>query len=400
MRLALVASLAWQDYRAQARLSACAVLALVAVLAPLLVLFGLKSGLVGSLTERLEADPAVREIIPLGGARYQLAAIEALAQRADVAFVVPRTRQIAATAELYPSAAGSAVTVEMLPTAAGDPLLAGLAVPRQLHEVLLSQSVAEKLSLKVGDEVVAAYGRLDAGEARYQRLQLRVIGVLALESFPRDGLFARLELLEAVEDYRDGLAVPALDWPGRAASGSQARVYPGFRLYAADLDGVERLRLHFAGQGQAVATQAAAIAQVRSLSRNLAVVFWIIAGLALGGAFASLTASGLAAVERKQRELSVLRLLGFSTGSLLALVMLQAAYTALFSLIIGGLLYLMVETGLNRLFVQTAGEYACRLLFSHFLLAALVTLGCSLLAAAAGGWRAARIEASEGLRDV
>jgi len=42
MRLGLVASLAWQDYRNDAWLSACAVLALVAVVAPLLVLFGLK----------------------------------------------------------------------------------------------------------------------------------------------------------------------------------------------------------------------------------------------------------------------------------------------------------------------------------------------------------------------
>ena len=63
MRAALVASLAWHDYRADARLSACAVLALVAVIAPLLVLFGLKFGLVGSLTQRLERDPAVRRFL-------------------------------------------------------------------------------------------------------------------------------------------------------------------------------------------------------------------------------------------------------------------------------------------------------------------------------------------------
>lgn len=400
MRALLVASLAWHDYRAEARLSACAVLALVAVLAPLLVLFGLKSGLVGSLTERLEADPTVREVIPLGGARYQAAAIQALGARPDVAFVIPRTRQIAATAELYRAGAGAPLTVEMLPTAPGDPLLKGAPQPAQLDEVLLSHGVAEKLGLAAGDEVLAAYGRLEAGQAQYQRLPLRVIGVLPQEAFARDGLFARLQLLEAVEDYRDGLAVPKLDWPGQLPGTGQARVYPGFRLYAADLDAVDSLRRYFAEQGQPVSTQAAAIAQVRSLSRNLSVVFWIIAALALGGAFASLAASALAAVERKQRELSVLRLLGFPTSALLLLVMLQAAYTALFSLLLAGLLYLVVETGLNRMFVQTAGDYACRLLWTHFLLAALATLGCSLLAAAAGGWRAARIEASEGLRDV
>lgn len=89
MRLLLIAGLAWQDYRREARLSACSVLALVAVIAPLLVLFGLKYGLVGSLTERLQRDPAVREIIPLGGTRLQAEFIEALSQREDVAFAIP-----------------------------------------------------------------------------------------------------------------------------------------------------------------------------------------------------------------------------------------------------------------------------------------------------------------------
>ncbi|HLD65911.1 MAG TPA: ABC transporter permease, partial [Pseudomonas sp.] len=123
MRPALLLSLAWADYRAEARLSLCAVLALAAVITPLLVLFGLKFGLVGTLTERLEKDPSVREVITLGGGRYSAQDIAALAQRGDVAFALARTRQIAATADLSAAAPGPALTVEMLPTAAGDPLL-------------------------------------------------------------------------------------------------------------------------------------------------------------------------------------------------------------------------------------------------------------------------------------
>lgn len=87
MRGALVASLAWQDYRNDAWLSACSVLALVAVVAPLLVLFGLKFGLVSSLTERLQNDPATREIIPLGGGRFSAEFVEQLSQRSDVALL-------------------------------------------------------------------------------------------------------------------------------------------------------------------------------------------------------------------------------------------------------------------------------------------------------------------------
>lgn len=398
MGLALMSQLAWHDYRADARLSTCAVLALVAVLAPLLVLFGLKFGLISSLTERLERDPAVREIVPLGGARFSAEAIAELSARADVAFALPRTRQIAATAEL--SAGERSVTVEMIPTATGDPLVPPALLPLPADGVLLSQRAAEKLGVKAGDSLTASFGRQVNGRPEFQRTDLKVQGILPLSAFPRDALFASLQLLESAEDYRDGLAVPAFGWPGKSQAQENARVYPSFRLYAEDLEGVEVLRRYFAARNLEVATQADAIAQVRSLSRNLSVVFWIIASLALGGAFAAMTASALAAVERKRRALSVLRLLGFSSTALVAFVVLQALYTGVFSLLLAWMLYGVAEVGLNRLFQQTPGEYACRLLPGHYLLALLATLLCSSLAAASGGWRAARIEASEGLRDV
>ncbi|MGC3450506.1 ABC transporter permease, partial [Pseudomonas aeruginosa] len=77
--------------------------------------------------------------------------------------------------------------------------------------------------------------------------------------------------------------------------------YPGFRLYARDLEAEEGLRRHFVARGVEVASQAEAIAPVRSLSRNLAPVFRIVAALANGGAFAAIAPSRLAAVERKRR---------------------------------------------------------------------------------------------------
>ncbi|MBU3057947.1 ABC transporter permease [Pseudomonas indica] len=395
MRPGLMAQLAWQDYRAEARLSVCAVLALVAVLAPLLVLFGLKFGLVTTLTTRLEHDPGVREIIPLAGGRFSARDVDELASRRDVAFALPRTRQIAATADLYPNGNGQALTVEMLPTAEGDPLVPPMQLPEAPDEVTLSQRAAEKLGLHTGDTFTAAFGRQRNGRQEYQRIPLRVKGVLPLEAFPRDALFSRTGLLEAAEDYRDGK-----DWPGYQPAANPNRVYPGFRLYARDLDSVERLRQLFAKRGLEVATQAAAIAQVRSLSRNLSLVFWIIASLALLGAFAAMTASALAAVERKRRALAVLRLLGFSTAALIAFVVLQSLYTGLFGVLLASGLYGVAQMGLNRLFETAAGEYACRLLFSHYLTALLATLSCCALASASGGWRAAQIEASEGLRDV
>ncbi|KTB56556.1 hypothetical protein AO067_03155 [Pseudomonas viridiflava ICMP 13104] len=397
MRVPLIASLAWQDYRSESRLSACNVLALVAVIAPLLVLFGLKFGLIGSLTERLEQDPAVREVIPLGGGRFTAQFIRSLAMRPDVSFALPRTRQIAATADL--SLNNQMLNVEMIPTANGDPLLSALPPPQGLDSVVLSRTAAEKLSAQAGDWLDAAFTRQVSGVLQAQRTRLRVLAVLPLEAFQRDALFASLGLLQAAEDYRDGRAVPALGWQGESAPEAQ-RIYPAFRLYARNLNDVETLRRYFADSGLLVSTQSQAIAQVQSLSRNLSIVFWIIAGLALAGACAAIFAGALASVERKRRELSVLRLLGFSTGALLLFVVLQAVYSGALAALVSAALYGAAELGLNRLFVQVAGEYASHLLPRHYLVALFAVLGASAVAAALGGLHVARIEASEGIRDV
>ncbi|MGC3292889.1 ABC transporter permease, partial [Pseudomonas aeruginosa] len=77
-------------------------------------------------------------------------------------------------------------------------------------------------------------------------------------------------------------AVGAYGRPGKAGESPRARIFPGFRLYARDLDAVDGLRRHFVASGVEVATVAEAIAQVRSLSRNLGLVFWIVAGLGIG----------------------------------------------------------------------------------------------------------------------
>ena len=275
----------------------------------------------------------------------------------------------------------------MIPSAAGDPLLAGLPQPDRPTRVVLSHGAAEKLGAQPGERIVARIGRRMDGQAQSQRLELEVLAVLPQERFARDALFAPLALLEAAEDYRDGRAVAAYGWPGKAGEAPRARIYPGFRLYARDLDAVEGLRRHFVASGVEVATQAEAIAQVRSLSRNLGLVFWIVAALAIGGAFAAIAASSLAAVERKRRALAVLRLLGFPTAALVGFVMLLALFSAVFGLFLAGLLYAATAGALNHLFDNQSGEFVCRLLPSHYLTALLATLLCSVLAAS-GGWRA------------
>ena len=399
-----VAWLAWRDYLHEWRLSLCAVLALAAVLAPLLVLLGLKHGVVSTLIERLAREPRNRELLPVGSQRFTLNWFEALREHPEVTFVIPRTRQIAGTLELRRPDLGRSVTVELLPTAPGDPLLPqAVPPPAASAQLLVTQSVAEKLQLRGGESLPAAVSRSHDGRVEYAQITIIVNAVLPLAAFGRDAAFARLDLLEAVEDYRDGFAVERFGWPGRPVPADlPERRYPAFRLYAGTLDQVAPLRDILRSQGIEVETQAAAIAQIQALNRNLTVVFVIIAVLSATGYACSLGVNVLAAVERKRRELSILRLLGLPGRGLVGFPLMQALFTASFGVIIAGIAYLLAHAVINQRFADQvqAGETVCRLTVGQGGAAAVTTVLTMLLAASAGGWRATRIEPAEGLRDV
>ena len=120
--------MALRDYLHERTLSACGVLALAAMLAPLLILFGVRNGVIGNLQERLIRDPRNLEIVPVGSGKYGGAFFEELRQRADVGYAVPQTRSIAATIGLLPAAGGQgglspkAVNVSLIPSGEGNPL--------------------------------------------------------------------------------------------------------------------------------------------------------------------------------------------------------------------------------------------------------------------------------------
>ncbi|MFM7610852.1 MAG: FtsX-like permease family protein, partial [Alphaproteobacteria bacterium] len=109
-------------------------------------------------------------------------------------------------------------------------------------------------------------------------------------------------------------------------------------------------------------------------------------------------------VERKQRDLSLLRLIGLSRRDLVVFPLLQALIIAAAGAASAGLLALSVAELVNRLPLGGAnpagGRALCVIAVEHLLLALLVSLLGAALSAAFAGYRAARIEPAEGLRDA
>jgi putative ABC transport system permease protein len=402
-RLRLVVELALRDFVHERVMSACFVLALSAALLPLLVLFGLKFGIIGNLLAPLKEDPRYRQILPAGSGSYGPDWFAAMAARSDIAFIVPRTRAIAATMRLRApdSRAGRIISVELIPSAAGDPVLSGLEPPHGFGAVTLSLDAADKLSVSVGDSLEGILSRTLDGEQQTVLLPLTVNAVAPAAAFARDGMFVSHELLMAVEDFRDGRAVPALGWSGAPATDAP-RYFAGFRLYARSIDDVAGLRQSFMDQGIDVRSRLADIQLVQALDRNLSIVFWIIAAISAAGYGLSFGSSVWANVDRKRRDFSVLRLTGFRTRFIVWFPILQAMLTGALGWLIAALVFFIVQAGLNGLFADNigGGESVCRLLPVHFIIALALTLAAAGIAAASGGRRLAKLEPSLALREA
>lgn len=396
------ARLAGRDFIHEWRVSLCLIFALGAVLAPLLVLLGLKSGIIATMTERLRADPRNLEITLRGHQRLDPAWFAAARARPEAGFVLPRTRLLAATISLESAAGLSLADIDMLPTAAGDPLLpSGMAPADGLRQVLLTATAASRLKVRPGDAVTGRVFRRLGDRPQVLALPLTISGILPETAFGRDAAFVSLDLLAATEDYRDGAAVPALgETDGAPAQDPAARTFASARLYARSLDDVAPFAAWVRDQGFEVATRAKEIETVRALDRVLNFVFLVLAAIGVGGYLFSLAASLWANVDRKRREIALLRLVGLGTAPVIGFPMVQAMLVALAGITLSILLYVAVAAAFNAAFVSQLGrdEFVCRLSLRDGAIAAVLTVVFAAAAATVGGYRAAKIDPAEGLR--
>jgi putative ABC transport system permease protein len=353
------------------------------------------------MVDQLIENPLNREVRPVGSGYYDKAWLEEVRARPDVVFLIPRTRSIAASIELNSEHSARIVSVELMASDHGDPLLPpDSPLPEGTTTVVLSQSAAEKLGVAPGDTLDGSLARRFRGKQERVHLALSVAAIAPAWSFSRDGAFVSLRLLEALEDFRDGRAVPDLGWEGEPVETN--RTYPGFRLYARTIYDVAGLRDAFTGLNVDVHTRSAEIEMVQRMNRNLTAIYWAIAIVGLVGFSLSLGASLWANIDRKRKELSVLRLVGFRTADIVWFPMVQALFTAVLGWALAVAIYQATALVINDMLAAQleSGQQVCRLLPWHYAIALLLTCTAAVLAAGLAGLRSARVEPSDSLRDL
>ncbi len=413
--------LAAKDYYHEKLLSICAILSLAAVLTPLLVLYGVKYGIISTMTDRLQNNPHNLEVIPVSSGHYTKKWIEDVQKNPHVGFILPKTRSISATMSISLHGETSSfkrITVSLEPTAPGDTLLmpytttnisANEKQPENTFAITLSAEAARRISAKPYSLLQGYVERTHKGKIERAKTSLWVQAVLPFEVQQQEVAFIPLNLLEATEDFRDGRK-PKNDarlqenagWTGNTTPDTE-RIYASFRLYAKNLHGVTTLRAFFAEKSIDVYTKAEEIAAVQALNTSLNLIFGLIGFTAALGFLASTASHALAAVRRKERYLGILRLIGYTSKDIMAFPLFQSFLTATLGSLTAGALYGIAAYLIDYLFsnsLQGTTEKICSLLPEHFALGFGIVLCLSLCATFLPATKAAKIIPSEVIRDI
>ncbi|UBX49944.1 FtsX-like permease family protein [Providencia alcalifaciens] len=400
-KCSLLTRLAWQDLLHDRKVALCIIFSLTSVIAPLLLLFGLKNGIITQLHNQLLNDPRNLEVRMIGNGNYPPSWFDELSKHPDIQFVIPQTRSLNTQADLVADSQHFVSNAEIIPTAKGDPLLSDVIVPVEENTLVLSTSAAEKLSANKGDTVNLVITRKRGNTSERVKQSFRVIDIISDAKFSRPAAFVPLSVLIAMEDYRDGYQVPQFN----ITEGENPKVRESFakaRVYANSLDGIAPINDWFNQQHIEVITQKSQIDSVKAITYVLNIIFSVIMWISLFGCIASLIGAFLANIDRKRKDMAVLRLLGFHQLAVTFYIIIQALLLTSIAFFIGFLLYLIG----SYLFTGLLGEqlpknaFVCRLEPINILIALFTALFIALCVAGIGALRAVKIQPAESLREI
>lgn len=394
--------LGWRDWKHEYLLSLCAVLALASMLAPILVLEGVKNGVLAKMRSQILEDPTALIITPKSDAgKFSTAFIEEIGKLPGASYIIGRTRYTSTDSTIFNSSSGKHVRITFEPSSPGEPVLShyNISAPKNgpEPEMVLSHPAARALGVKTGDMVTAKIGRkTPQGKFETWEAAMHIGAILPQEAADGKMAFVPLQFLEDMENYRDYIAVP-----DRGLEGDQndhKRDYSSFRLYAKNLDAVESLAQDLEARNIETSTRARDIAVIRMLGAAINSVILIIAFAVAAGFTAFMVSSVQSAISRKIKMLGLLRLLGIRSMPLTLFPLTQTILTALGGLGLSLLLYKGVSIAIG--FVFSKEGINSNLELSDIAIVAAAIFILTLLSSLGAAKKAACVEPSIALREI
>ena len=333
----------------------CQIAALACLMAPLLLLFSLRFGILQELQNQLLNDPKVLALTLDTSYRLDATFFKQLEQRPEVGFLVPQITALNALIDLkFP---GTVARVSVLPTKVGDPVVLRSGIPYEQElahdEVLVSYDLAQVRELSPGDSVTMVVSRIQNGKRESVRTQLKIKGIVSERFVGDDTLLLNLDMVNAIDDYRNGFN-PVLLSDGSNVN-TRPRLYAKFRLYAKDLEQVIPLYYYLVDQHLNVSSKVREIENVKAVAHVLNFIFGVIASVSLIGGALALTGLVLSALRASKRNFVLLRLMGQGQKGIYSVVLVEGMIISALGFILSLVLYSLGAGIFNTYFGTTLG---------------------------------------------
>lgn len=379
----------------------------MAVIAPLLLLFGLKYGVVTQLQHQLEQRPNLLEIKAQSRSNHLTQEwVEQTQARADVKFAIGLTRSLNAEAPIFKTERAAQVTInnplytEIIPTASGDPILRRDAATPHLvgQQAVMSYALAQQLNTKADDTVYLRLTRTKDGQQKQEYLAIQIMEVLAPQDFARKAIFVPMSVLLGIEYFIDDMH----DDFELVSPTPAKHTFANVRIYANSVDDVLPLSRWLEDQNIHTTSAQEAIYHTKTLNGILTLLFSVIAITALVGSSVSLTGSFLTNIDRKRQQIATLRLIGFNQKNITVYISFQVFFITSSAYALALIFYLIGSTIFNQALSSSTETHAFSSYLSggHLLIAFLITSALAFLIALIGAAQAMRIEPAESLREI
>lgn len=401
----LTYSLALKDLWHDKKVSLCVIAALVAVIAPLLLLFGLKHGVITQLRHDLAQKPDLLEIRTQGNShRLSLDWIQSVQARPDVSFAIGLTRSLNTEAQVFKTEKAALHTIkdgfysEIIPTAAGDPLFKNNTLQLDQQHIAISHKLAQQLQLQTKDAIFFKLSRISNGQKIQRIFSAQVVHILLPHEFARAAAFMPLESLLGIEYFIDGLQdefQPISPIPN-------SHQFANVRIYANSMSEVLTLSQWLEQQHIPTFSQQSAIHSTLTINSVLNLIFIVIAVTALIGGTVSLIGSFLANIDRKRPLIATLRLLGFNQKNIVCYIAIQVFLISSSAYAIAVIFYFIGSSVFNYFLGKNAqiASFSTQLSLYQLSIAFLITCLLSLGVAMLGAKQFIKIDPAESLRDI
>lgn len=395
----LLFDLAMRDLWRQRIHLICNVAILAGVLVPLMVIFGVKTGVYNALIGDLLNDPNTLRIETTGNSAFTQADVEEVRAWPETGFATAKTRSIFDFVNVRLAGVNKKRDAILVPSGSGDPTLPkGLELGAQ--EAVVSANLARQLDITQGATIQIF---TQASERpRQLMLALKVVAVLPDARLSGRSVLADIAVLDLVEAFYDEYALPAHGITEGRDLASRAPEFEGMRVFARDLTSLASLQSRLEARfGVQTESRTGEVSGILHLGQNLNLALLLTAGVASLGLSAALLFGFWGEVARKRQTLAALALLGIGPARLWVFPVLQALVSGGVGLVVSfGLFWVagaVAEQMFNSALTDQGGLVVLTLRQGLWITA--VTLGLVTAASFFAARSAARVDPADVLRE-